>query len=72
MRRYSDSVSSSSVRVAADTVERAHAFRRPGIAVDLLDFESLGGVISVKARQVIVPDSEAPAETGTPQRRHPM
>lgn len=55
-----------------DAIKRARAFRRPGIAVDLLDFESLGGVISVKARQLIVPDSEVPAETGTPQRRHPM
>jgi len=55
-----------------DAIKRAGDFRRPGIAVDLLDFESLGGVISVKARQVVVPDSQAPAETGTPQRRHPL
>jgi len=69
----SDSGMSSMVfQTEADAIKRAHAFRRPGIAVDLLDFESLGGVISVKARQVIVPDSEVPAETGTPLRRHPM
>jgi hypothetical protein len=65
-------VSSAFVQAGADAPERARAFRRPGLAVDLLDFESLGGVISVKARQIVVPDSDAPTETGTPQRPHPM
>jgi hypothetical protein len=65
-------VSPASVQGGEDAAERARAFRRPGLAVDLLDFESQGGVIYVKARQVIVPDSEAPVETGTQQRRQRM
>jgi hypothetical protein len=62
-------VSPASVQGEDDAAERARAFRRPGLAVDLLDFESRGGVINVKTRQVIIPDSAAPAETGNPQRR---
>jgi hypothetical protein len=58
--------SSSSVRADEDAAERAHAFRRPGLAVDLLNFELRGGGISTKARRVVVPDSGAPAETGAP------
>jgi hypothetical protein len=67
-------VSSASIQAEEDAAERARAFRRPGLAVDLLDFESRGGVISVKTRQVVVPDSEVPAETEAPrrQRRHRM
>ena len=63
----------SSIRDEKDGVERARAFRRPGLAVDLLDFETRGGKISVKARQVVVPNSEAPTETETPagRRRDP-
>jgi hypothetical protein len=70
----SDSGTSSSIRSEEDAAERARAFRRPGLAVDLLNFESRGGVISTRLRQVVVPDSEAPAEAETPQRqrRHPM
>jgi len=62
-------MSSISFQTEEDAIKRARAFRRPGIAVDLLDFESRGGVISVKGRQVIAPDSEAPAEI--PERPHP-
>jgi len=58
----------SSVRAEEDAAGRARAFRRPGLAVDLLDFEVRDGGISVKPQQVVVPDSEAPAETNTPQR----
>jgi hypothetical protein len=65
----SDSGVSSSIQAEEDVDARARAFRRPGLAVDLLDFESQGGSISVKAQQVVVPDSEAPAETQTPQRQ---
>lgn len=65
-------MSPASVQPEEDAAERARAFRRPGLAVDLLDFESRGGVIYVKARQVVIPDSDAPAETGPPQRRHRM
>jgi hypothetical protein len=63
-------VSTASVQGDDDPAERARAFRRPGLAVELLDFESRGGLVYAKARQVIIPDSGAPAETGNPQRRH--
>ena len=60
-----------SIQVEKDAAERARAFRRPGIAVDLLDFEIRGGEISAKARQVVVPDSNAPTETPGGQRQQP-
>jgi hypothetical protein len=56
----------SSVQPDEDAAERARAFRRPGLAVDLLNFEFRGGGISAKARRVVIPDSEAPAESKTP------
>lgn len=62
----SGSGASSSIQAEEDATRRARAFRRPGLAVDLLNFEFRGGNISVKARQVVVPDSKAPTETGTP------
>ncbi|MDT5271726.1 MAG: hypothetical protein QOH49_3912 [Acidobacteriota bacterium] len=52
-----------SIQTGEDTAERARAFRRPGLAVDVLNFELRGGGVSAKSRQVIVPDSEAPADT---------
>lgn len=57
---------SSSIQAEGDTAERARAFRRPGLAVDLLNFEFRGGGVSARARRVVVPDSGAPTETGTP------
>lgn len=54
-----------SIQAEEDAAERARAFRRPGFAVNLLDFEIRGGEISAKARQVVVPDPEAAAEKGT-------
>jgi hypothetical protein len=65
----SGSGASSSIRTEEDVTERARAFRRPGLAVNLLDFEFRDGGISVKPQQVVVPDSDAPAETQTPQRQ---
>ena len=60
-------ISASSVSSAQeDPVGRARAFRRPGLAVDVLEFEIQAGTISTKARQVVVLDSQAPAETETP------
>jgi hypothetical protein len=56
----------SSVRAEGDAAVRARAFRRPGLAVDLLNFEVRGGAVSAKSRRIVVPDSEAPTETGTP------
>jgi len=61
--------SASSIRAGADAAGRARAFRRPGLAVDLLEFETRGSKISVKTRQVVVPDSEAPTETPRGQGR---
>lgn len=63
--------SASSIKAEKDAAERAGAFRRPGVAVDLLDFEIRGGEISTKARQIVVPDSDAPTETPGGQRRLP-
>ena len=65
--------SASSARDGEDAAGRARAFRRPGLAVDLLEFEIQAGTISTKARQVVVPDSQAPTETETAagQRRRP-
>jgi hypothetical protein len=62
-------VSSASVQAEEDASERARAFRRLGLAVELLNFELRGGVISTRSRQVVIPDSEAPAEAETPQRQ---
>jgi len=61
----SDSAASSPIRADADAAERARAFRRPGLAVELLNFDFRGGGVSVKARRV-APDPRAPAETGAP------
>jgi len=65
--------SASSARDGDDAAGRARAFRRPGLAVNLLEFEINAGAISTKPRQVVVPDSQAPAETETPaaQRQRP-
>jgi hypothetical protein len=65
--------SASSARDGEDVAGRARAFRRPGLAVNLLEFEVQAGTISTKARQVVVPDSQVPAETETPagQRSRP-
>ena len=63
--------SAASIKTEENATERARAFRRPGVSVNLLDFEIRGGEISAKTRQVIVPDSEAPTETPREQRRHP-
>lgn len=67
----STSVGVSSLRAEDDAVDRARAFRRPGIAVDLLDFQTQGSRITAKTRQIVVPDPTAPSETETPikQRR---
>lgn len=55
-----------SVRAGEEAAERARAFRRPGLAVELLYFDLQGGGVSTKARRVVVPDSTAPTEAGTP------
>jgi hypothetical protein len=62
----SSSGASSPTQAEEDAAKRARAFRRPGLAVDLLNFEFRSGGISAKARRVVVPDSDAPTETGTP------
>lgn len=49
-----------------DAVQRALAFRRPGLAVDLLDFETRGGNVSAVLQRVVVPDPAAPSETPVP------
>jgi hypothetical protein len=51
-----------SLRPEEDATQRAQAFRRPGMPVVLLDFETRGGEISAKARQVVVADPNAPKE----------
>lgn len=43
-------------------VQRARAFRRPGLAVDLFDFENSEGRVSATLKRVVVPDPSAPAE----------
>jgi hypothetical protein len=58
--------SAPSIRTEEDAAERARAFRRPGVAVDLLDFETRGGKISAKSQQVVVRDSEAATDAETP------
>jgi hypothetical protein len=60
-----------SIRAAEDDAERARAFRRPGVTVDLLDFETRGGEISAKARQVVVTDSAALSDAVTPRVQTP-
>lgn len=46
----------------ADTARRAAELRRPGLAVDLLDFETRGANVSAVPRRVVVPDPAAPSE----------
>ncbi|HEX5885049.1 MAG TPA: hypothetical protein VFY67_10970 [Pyrinomonadaceae bacterium] len=67
----SSSLSSSSgaipMREDKNAVERARTFRRPGIAIDLLDFEIRRGEIYARARQIVVPGSDPPNETEAPR-----
>ncbi|MBW8879239.1 MAG: hypothetical protein JF614_30230 [Acidobacteria bacterium] len=49
-----------------NAVQRALAFRRPGIAVDLLDFETGGSKVSSVAHRVIVADPAAVSEKPHP------
>jgi hypothetical protein len=43
--------------------ERAWSFRRPGLAVDLLNFDFWGGMTWTRPRRVVAPDASAPKET---------
>ena len=52
--------------LGTDLTRRARSFRRPGLAVDRLDFEAQGAEVSAVRRRVIVPDPAAPAETPVP------
>lgn len=68
----SSTLSASSALSAEDAAGRARTFRRPGLAVDLLEFETRNGTVFVNTRQVVVPDSAAPAEAAPlPKRSKP-
>jgi hypothetical protein len=56
---------------AEDVAGRARTFRRPGLAVELLEFETRNGAVIVNTRQVVVPDSAAPAEAAPVKRPKP-
>jgi hypothetical protein len=51
-----------------NSARRALAFRRPGQAVDLLDFATEGGGTSVVPHRWVVPDPAATRERPTPQK----
>lgn len=49
-------------RSGTDLVKRAWSFRRPGLTVDLLDFETRGGEVSAVRRSIVAPDPVRPVE----------
>lgn len=51
------------VRSGTDLAKRAWSFRRPGLTVDLLDFETRGREVSAVRRSIVVPDPGMPVET---------
>lgn len=54
---------SSFIQADGNVAERAWSFRRPGLAVDLLNFDFWDGMTWTRPRRVVVPDAAAPAET---------